>query len=194
MHTYPMHDTHYNPQFWCVREEERGLSKEEMIQAAMLRAKKYSIAQYEGVKAYMEKQGADKPIHIGETGWASYSRGMYGPEGSRANDEYKEALYYNHMREWTNSERMSCFYFEAFDEPWKDAGNPDGSENYFGLFTVEGKAKYALWDLVDRGTFNGLGRNGNPVVKTFEGNKEKLMETVLVPEIKDSIYIPTFKQ
>ena len=40
------------------------------------------------------------------------------------------------------SSNMSCFYFEAFDEPWKDAHNKGGSENYFGLFTVDGKAKY----------------------------------------------------
>ncbi len=194
MHTYPMHDTHYNPQFWGVKTEERGLSKEKMIQAAMLRSKEYCVAQYNSVKAYMAKQGADKPIHIGETGWASYSKGMYGAEGSKANDEYKEALFHDHMREWTESEGMSCFYFEAFDEPWKDAANPDGSENYFGLFTVEGKAKYVLWDAVDKGIFEGLGRYGNPVVKTFHGNKAAMMETVLVPPVKDSIYVPTFKQ
>ena len=42
--------------------------------------------------------------------------------GSRASDEYKEALYHNHLREWSNKENnVSCFYFEAFDEQWKDA-------------------------------------------------------------------------
>ena len=48
---------------------------------------------------------------------------------------------------------MSCFYFEAFDEKWKDAANSLGSENHFGLFNINGQAKYALWDLVDQGMF-----------------------------------------
>ena len=26
MHTYPMHDTHYNPQFWAVPENESNLT------------------------------------------------------------------------------------------------------------------------------------------------------------------------
>ncbi len=184
MHTYPMHDTHYNPVFWKVLPSEKSLSKKEQLQAAMLRTKGYAISQYDSVKAYMKGMGVDKPIHIGETGWASFSNELYGPEGSKANDEYKEALFYNHMRDWTNAAGMSCFYFEAFDEPWKDAANPKGSENYFGLFTSDGKAKYVLWDQVDQGVFDGLGRNGKPVTKTFNGDKEALMETVLLPGVK----------
>ena len=55
------------------------------------------------------------------------------------------------MREWTDAKGISCFYFEAFDEQWKDANHPEGSENHFGLITLDGQAKYALWDLVDSG-------------------------------------------
>ncbi|NNK11831.1 MAG: glycosyl hydrolase family 17, partial [Flavobacteriaceae bacterium] len=89
------------------------------------------------------------------------------------------------MREWTNAEGISCFYFEAFDEPWKDAHNSKGSENHFGLIKVDGQAKYALWDLVDQGIFKGLTRNGNPITKTFDGNKSAMMEEVLVPPPAD---------
>lgn len=85
------------------------------------------------------------------------------------------------MREWTNKEGISCFFFEAFDEAWKDSGNPLGSENHFGLFTVDGKAKYALWKEVDDKTFKNLGRNGAEIIKTFEGNKDFLTKTVLIP-------------
>jgi exo-beta-1,3-glucanase (GH17 family) len=181
IHTYPMHDTHYNPIFWGVEEEEKELDKEAQIMAAMVRAKGYAQAQYDSVVAYMQSLGIDKPVHIGETGWASSANGHYGPKGSKATDEYKEGLYHQHLREWTNAAGISCFYFEAFDEPWKDARNPGGSENHFGLFTVDGQAKYAVWDLVDAGIFEGLGRNGQPIKKTFDGDKEKLMETVLIP-------------
>ena len=144
MHTYPMHDTHYNPDFWGVSVEEERLSKPEQIAAAMERARDYAVSQYRSTADYIKSLGIDKPIHIGETGWATASNGHYGPEGSKATDEYKSALYYRHMRDWTSDEGISCFYFEAFDENWKDAQNPGGSENHFGLFTIDGQAKYAL--------------------------------------------------
>ncbi len=181
MHTYPMHDTHYNPEFWGVPETEQALSDIEKIDAAMQRSFNYAVSQYQAVVNYMKSVGADKPIHIGETGWATSSNGFYGPKASKATDEYKEALFHELIREWTNKNNISCFYFEAFNEPWKDAQNPGGSENHFGLFTVEGKAKYALWDMVDKGIFDGLTRNGNPITKTYEGNKDALMKDVSVP-------------
>ena len=184
VHTYPMHDTHYNPDFWGVFEGEKDLSDIEKINAAMLRAKEYAMNQSNSVKAYMDSLGIDKPIHIGETGWASQSNGLYGPEGSKATDEYKEALYYNHMRDWTNEAGMSCFYFEGFDEQWKDAANPQGSENHFGLINLKSQAKFALWDMVDKGVFKGLTRGGQPITKTFNGDKELLMKEVLVPPMK----------
>lgn len=189
MHTYPMHDTHYNPRFWGVSETESDLSNLEKIDMAMKRARLYAESQYHGVQRYMKSLGISKPIHIGETGWASYSNGHYGSDGSKATDEYKEALFYKEMRAWTEEENMSCFYFEAFDEVWKDAQNPKGSENHFGLFTIDGKAKYVLWDLVDKGTFEGLTRGGNLITKTYKGNKEALLIEVSMPPIKKELVI-----
>ncbi len=181
MHTYPYHNTHYNPQFWGVPENETTLSDTEKIDKAMVRALDFAKAQYDSVSNYMASIGVKKPIHIGETGWATVSNGHYGPTGSKATDEYKEASYYNQMREWTNKAGISCFYFEAFNEPWKDSNNKKGSENHFGLITVDGKAKYALWDMVDKDTFKGLTRNGNPITKTYNGDKEELLKDVQAP-------------
>ncbi|CAL2064782.1 glycosyl hydrolase family 17 protein [Tenacibaculum sp. 190524A05c] len=189
MHTYPMHDTHYNPRFWGVAQSEDSLTNIEKIEEAMLRSRRYAESQYHGVERYMKSIGVDKPIHIGETGWASYSNEHYGNPGSKATDEYKEALFYKHMRDWTAKEGMSCFYFEAFDEIWKDANNPGGSENHFGLFTIDGKAKYALWNLVDQGVFKGLTRGGNTIEKTYDGNKEALLIEVSMPPIKKELVI-----
>ena len=150
----------------------------------MTRSRDYAISQYESVVEYIKGLGVDKPVHIGETGWASFSNEHYGPEGSRATDEYKEGLYYKMMREWTNEHGVSCFYFEAFDEIWKDANNPGGSENHFGLFTINGQAKYAIWDLVDQGVFTGLRRGENAIVKTYKGNEQALLQQVLLPPVK----------
>ncbi|MGB4743264.1 MAG: glycosyl hydrolase family 17 [Flavobacteriaceae bacterium] len=187
VHTYPMHDTHYNPVFWGVFGNETELSSLKRIDIAMNRANTYAISQVDSVARYIKSLGIYKPIHVGETGWASASSGFYGAKGSKATDEYKESIYYNNIRQWTNENNMSCFYFEAFDEPWKDAHNKGGSENYFGLFTVDGKAKYALWDLVDQGVFDGLTRGGNPITKTYNGNKEALLLEVELPPTKNKL-------
>jgi exo-beta-1,3-glucanase (GH17 family) len=181
MHTYPYHNTHYNPSFWVVPQEEENLSDINKIDAAMARAKEFAKAQFDSVSNYMKSLGVNKPIHIGETGWATVSDGYYGPKGSRATDEYKEGLYYKLLRDWTNSDGISCFYFEAFNEQWKDGYNKKGSENHFGLFTIDGQAKYALWGLVDSDVFTGLSRNGNPIIKTYKGSKIELMKDVMTP-------------
>jgi len=187
MHTYPMHDTHYNSDFWGVPEEEEDFTDLEKIDAAMLRARDYAVSQYESVVSYMQSLGVDKPVHIGETGWASVSNEHYGDSGARATDEYKSAKYYHLMREWTNAAGISCFYFEAFDEQWKDAANPLGSENHFGLITLQSQAKYALWDIVDAGIFDGLTRDGKLITKTFNGDKAAMMQEVKVPPTSQEI-------
>ena len=181
MHTYAYHNSHYNPDFWEVPVAEKELSAIEKVDRAMLRAKSFAMTQYDNVKNYMISLGIDKPIHIGESGWATKSNGFYGQNGSRATDEYKQGLYYQHIREWTNKEKISCFYFEAFNEQWKDAGNPLGSENHFGLINFEGEAKYPLWEAVDAGVFEGLTRNGKTITKTYNGDTALLMKDVLVP-------------
>ncbi len=191
MHTYPMHDTHYNPVFWGLTESDLLLPKEKQVEELMKRALGYAQSQYNSVKNYAENLGISKPIHIGETGWASVDANnhYYGNSGSKATDEYKEAIYYNLMREWTNSENISCFYFEAFDEPWKDPHNTKGSENHFGLFKLDGRAKYVLWDEVDAGTFDNLTRNGNQITKTYNGNLDSLLDEVLLPPTKPEIIV-----
>ena len=176
MHTYPFHDTHYNPTFWKGEEFDPT-----DVDGAMARAVAYSQNQYASVVNYVRRVDADKPVHIGETGWASVSDGFYGPEGSRASDEYKQALFYHGMREWTQSSGISCFYFEAFDEPWKSAANPTDSENHFGLFTKDGEAKHAIWSLVEEGVFEGLTRDGHEIRPTYAGQRELLDRHVLNP-------------
>lgn len=183
MHTYPFHDTHYDSDFWVVPESERQLSAKEKADAAVERAIDRAKAQYENVASYMASVGADKPIHIGETGWSSVCSTLYGAKGSQAADEYKAKKFYELMRTWTNENHISCFYFEAFDEKWKDSGNAAGSENHFGMIDIEGHAKYAIWDLVDSGAFKGLTRGGKSIAKTYGGDEKALLAELLpVPE------------
>ena len=181
MHTYAYHNSHYNPMFWKVPDNEQNLSDLEKIDLAMLRSLEFAKKQYQDVSNYVKSIDSTKSVHIGETGWATISNGHYGVNGSRATDEYKQGLYYKHLRAWTNKEGISCFYFEAFDEQWKDVQNAEGSENHFGLINLKGEAKYGIWDLVDQGVFDGLTRLGNPITKTYKGDKKALLKEVLVP-------------
>lgn len=182
VHTYPFHDTHYNPGFWLVPPAEQELGKEEQVQLAMQRAAEYAREQYNSVMEYVAGLGIRKEIHIGETGWASEDNYLYGAAGSKAADEYKQHLYYDLIRAWTEEENIACFFFEAMDESWKDKKNPGGSENHFGLITVDGVAKFVLWDQVDAGLFEGLTRGGKPIRKSYSGNFEKLVEEMIPPD------------
>ena len=181
VHTYPFHDTYYNPSFWTGVIVNEKTSNDNRIKNAMLRSSNYAIKQFESVKNYIKSIGITKPVHIGETGWASISSDYYGQNGTRAADEYKQYLYFNNMMEYGKKNNISIFYFSAFDEPWKDYNNPNGSENHFGLFTVEGKAKYVMWENVDNGLLKGIGRNNNEVLKTYFGERKNMMIDVLTP-------------
>jgi len=183
MHTYPFHDTHYNPEFWQIDSTDALKDRIQLAKEGMLRAKNYAISQYESTKAYVHSIAPNKPIHIGETGWATSAYTNYGDGGSHAADEFKQKLYYDYMREWSTENELSCFFFEAFDEPWKDSNSEAASENHFGLINIKSEAKYAVWNLVDSGKFKGLIRNGNSISKTYKGNESELLEAVLSPPL-----------
>jgi exo-beta-1,3-glucanase (GH17 family) len=181
MHTYPFHDTHYTPKFWQIDSTDLTKGRIQLAEEGMLRAKEYAISQYESTKEYIHSIAPNKPIHIGETGWATSAYTNYGVEGSHAADEFKQKLYYDYMRAWSTENKLSCFFFEAFDEPWKDSNDAKASENHFGLINIKSEAKYVLWNAVDSGKFKGLLRNGNTITKTYEGDEEEMLRSILAP-------------
>ena len=181
LHTYAFHDTYYNPKLqWGPLPEEMERPVIEQISNSVESAIVHQKKQYEAVKNYLRELGVDKKIHIGETGWASLDNSHYGKNGTCAAGEYTQKLFYDAVMEWTRENDLTCFYFEAFDEPWKSEGTA-GSEGHFGLFTVDGQAKYALWNLVDAGLFEGLSRGGNPVTKTHAGDLTVLKKKLSAP-------------
>ena len=78
----------------------------------MTRSSNYAISQFESVKNYIKNLGVNKPIHIGETGWASISSDNYGQNGTRAADEYKQYLYYSNMIDYGNKNNISSSIFQ----------------------------------------------------------------------------------
>ena len=183
MHTYAFHDTHYNPSFWNLDVIPENEDKQDTIKQAIKRAVDYELNQFDSVKKYVNEIDPSKEVHIGETGWSSVASDLYGYGGTEAADEFKLGLYYQMISDICYSMSLTCFYFSAFNEPWKDSTNENGSENHFGLFTVEGKAKYPLWEQVDNGVFKNLTRGGNPIEKTYNGNFEALLEDSNIPPI-----------
>ena len=183
MHTYAFHDTYYNPVFWNLSGDSEDLSKKDIIKKAIQKAVEYELSQFNSVQEYIHGIDSSKQVHIGETGWSSVASDLYGYGGTEAADEYKLGLYYKMITDVCVAKSISCFYFSAFDEPWKDSQNENGSENHFGLFTVHGEAKYPLWKKVDQNVFDGLSRGGNPIKKTFNGDFDALLETSNLPPI-----------
>lgn len=187
LHTYPFHDSYYNPLYWGVKPEEEALSKIKQIKASMQRAKEYAINQYNNTAKYVRSIAPDKTIHIGETGWSTIDNSEYGSTGSKAADELKAKLFYQYMREWSNINGISLFYFEAFDEQWKDTGNPHGSENHFGLINLNNEVKYPLWGIFEEKNLGEFKRSGLPLKISYEGNYKKLINDVSKPPYKSEM-------
>ncbi len=176
LHTYPFHDTHYNPSFWKLDSTQTTATASAEI--LMGKALEYAQRQYYNTVSFVHRIDSSKAVHIGETGWASHDVKLYGKKGSKAADEFKQQLYYQKVRKWCKDSSIACFYFEAFDEPWKDATAAGGSENHFGLITVDGKVKGALWREFDHYKLSQFKR-GNYLKKNHNGDTSKLVLTLL---------------
>ncbi len=108
MHTYPI---------WERKDIDEGLS--------------YTVENYEDVRA----AHPGRTIVIGEAGWATYTVGnLHVP---RVGNEKKQHRYHDELTDWARENKITVFFFEAFDEPWKDSG----TERHWGVFTVDRKAK-----------------------------------------------------
>ncbi len=87
----------------------------------------------------------DIPIVITEAGWATNSNGR-GIHQEHVSEENQE-IYYNDLMEWTTSEEILTFVFEAFDEPWKGSPEPLEPEKHWGLFKVDRTPKLVMSNL-----------------------------------------------
>jgi len=187
LHTYPFHDTHYNNQFWI---DSSTQIDNEILDAkkAVNRAVTYAKNQYANTKKYVQSISKEKEVHIGETGWSTMDNNFYGKNGSGAADEIKQAYYYQKIRKWTQENKIACFYFEAFDEPWKDQNNVNGSENHFGLISLNGKVKMALWEDFKKFNMSKL-RRIETLKKSFNGDSLEAYNSLLSVPHLDSLVI-----
>lgn len=86
-----------------------------------------------------------KPVVITEAGWATNSNGRGIDPGNVSQD--LQEVYYNDLVNWSDTEGILTFVFEAFDEPWKGSNEPLEPEKHWGLFTVDRKPKKVMQNL-----------------------------------------------
>ena len=87
----------------------------------------------------------DKTVVITEAGWTTHSSGR-GINPEHVNEEMQK-IYYDDLMEWTDSERIITFVFEAFDEPWKGSPEPMEPEKHWGLFRADRTPKLVVEQL-----------------------------------------------
>lgn len=163
LHVYPSSDAPY-PDTWeykltNVPENERASA---MMKAAMDYVKK-SIRD---VRSAIKSKGLpDIPIIIGESGWKDKTKF---PKPGQTNEDtlycstecymvgaMNQKIYYDDLMNWVYGDGkdadspLMAFWFEAFDEPWKN------EDDHWGLFNVKREPKYVIWntypDLVPKG-------------------------------------------
>ncbi len=140
MHTYPLLDSVYSPHLWDWRQAAvpPGQRAAAMVDAAIARAK----FEYHAVRTHMDVLGLQAmPIVIGETGWQADPAKV----PFRAHP-VNQKMYVERLNAWRAARDgpQAIFYFEAFDEPWKEG------DDKWGLFSVMRQARPVVQHLYPR--------------------------------------------
>jgi exo-beta-1,3-glucanase (GH17 family) len=145
IHAYPNIDTEYpDSEFywdWKQLSVAAGPARATaMMDASIVELKK----QYQATRDALNSMGLSAmPIVIGETGWKAR---ITGDQAFRAHP-VNQKMYFQRLEKWRQESRLAgigpsnIFYFEAFDEPWKQ------SDDGWGLFSVDRKARYVVQNL-----------------------------------------------
>jgi exo-beta-1,3-glucanase (GH17 family) len=94
----------------------------------------------------VRKMHPDKLIVIGENGWAT-DKSATGDQSTRIKGvvgEDEQQQFFDAYIPWLQSEKISYFYFSAFDENWKGGPDPHEVEKHWGLFRADRSRKKAI--------------------------------------------------
>ncbi len=93
------------------------------------------------IREYNEivKRHPDKQVIITEIGWPTRSNG--GPIPVEHANEVNQLFYTKEMERWADRHGVVCFFFEAFDEPWKGSEDPNEPEKHWGFYNVHRQPK-----------------------------------------------------
>jgi exo-beta-1,3-glucanase (GH17 family) len=138
LHTYAELDTVFDPKLWDWQQRDVSAAQRAvaMMDAAMVETRR----QYDVARAFLDSRGlSNVPITIGETGWNAVNLGQLAFRAHPVNQK----MYLDRLDTWAAEGKMGAgpnavFYFEAFDEPWKQG------DDAWGLFNVKRQARYAI--------------------------------------------------
>ena len=141
VHTYPLLDSHYDPTLWDWKRSDvpEAQRADAMMDAAIAEAQR----QFGKARAYLDQAGlANLPMVIGETGWTAVDAAG-GPNLSMRAGRVNQKMYFDRLQSWVAQGRsgngpQAIFYFQAFDEQWKQGD--DG----WGLFNKDRQARFVL--------------------------------------------------
>ncbi len=100
----------------------------------------------------VRKMHPDQLFVIGEAGWATQKRNS----GEQANlikgvaGEDEQTTFCKQYLEWVTSEKITNFYFQAFDEKWKGGQQPDEVEKHWGLYNSDRTPKKAVREVLEK--------------------------------------------
>ncbi len=138
LHTYVNLDTWFDPTRWEWKRKDVPAAQRAaaMMDAALVETKR----QYQEARDHLDRKGLGYlPIIVGETGWNAVDLGRQKFRAHPVNQK----LYLDRLMAWAAEGRAGngpkqVFYFEAFDEPWKQG------DDKWGLFNVNREARYAV--------------------------------------------------
>lgn len=141
MHTYPLADSAHSSGKWDWKQESVPAASRAtaMMDAAINAAKD----DFNAVRKHLDSIGLSAmAVIIGETGWKAIATGG---ETQRAHP-VNQKMYVERLAAWQSTATRatgpsSIIYFEAFDEPWKNA------DDAWGLFNVKRQARYVVQSL-----------------------------------------------
>lgn len=92
------------------------------------------------IKDYADNRKAypDKPILFTEFGWTTKANEKM---NHNETDEAHQKRYLDELLAWSETNKVTMFIFEAFDEPWKGSDDPCEPEKHWGIFAVDRKPK-----------------------------------------------------
>lgn len=138
LHTYAELDTYFDPTRWDWKFKDVPAAQRAaaMMDGALAESKR----QYDEARAFLDSKGLSYiPIIVGETGWNAVDLGRLKFRAHPVNQK----MYLDRLAAWAAEGRAgngpkAVFYFEAFDEPWKQG------DDKWGLFNVQRQARYAI--------------------------------------------------
>ncbi|WP_201494583.1 hypothetical protein [Rubrivivax sp. A210] len=153
LHTYVEQDTVFAEGVWDWQQIAAAPASRAtaMMDAAIAATK----VQYGAVRSYLDFAGLPHlPIVVGETGWHAVNTGGGGGNLPFRASPANQKMFVDRLRAWEALDRTGAgprtvFVFEAFDEPWKL------DDNFWGMFTVDRKARCAIQALRPDGTAAG---------------------------------------